>query len=89
MRQVDWSAAEHLLSPFSSPSFWVKWLYDFGFSKRLSRKYVSQGREGKGEVGWGGGGIEPPKLFLQLFCQVTVSVPNWPILRLHNSKGAE
>jgi hypothetical protein len=31
MRQVDWAAAEHLLSPFSSPYFRVKWLYDYGF----------------------------------------------------------
>ncbi len=25
------AAAEHLLSPFSSPFFRVKWLYDYGF----------------------------------------------------------
>ncbi len=29
--QDDWAAAEHLLSPFSSPFFRVKWLYDYGF----------------------------------------------------------
>ncbi len=31
MRRVDWAAAEHLQSPFPSPFFRVKWLYDFGF----------------------------------------------------------
>ncbi len=31
MQRVDWAAAEHLLSPFSSPFFRVKWLYDYGF----------------------------------------------------------
>ncbi len=35
MRQVDWAAAEHLLSPLSSPFFRVKWLYDYGFSKKM------------------------------------------------------
>ncbi len=33
IRQVDWAAAEHLLSPFSSPFFGVKLLYDFGFRR--------------------------------------------------------
>jgi hypothetical protein len=31
MRQVDLAAAGHLLSPFSSPFFRVKWLFDYGF----------------------------------------------------------
>jgi hypothetical protein len=31
MRQVDWAAAEHLLSPFSSPFFGVKLPHDYGF----------------------------------------------------------
>jgi hypothetical protein len=31
MRQVDLAAAEHLLNPFSSPFFMLKWLYDYGF----------------------------------------------------------
>jgi hypothetical protein len=34
MRQVDFAAAEHLLSPFSSPFFRGKWLYDYGFNGR-------------------------------------------------------
>ncbi len=35
MRQGDWAAAEHLLSPFSSPFFRMKLLYDYGFSKHV------------------------------------------------------
>ncbi len=35
-RQVDCAAAEHLLSPFSSLFFRVKWLYDNGFSGFIS-----------------------------------------------------
>ncbi len=31
MRQVDWAAAEHLLSPFWIPFFGVKLLNDYGF----------------------------------------------------------
>ncbi len=31
MWRVDWAAAEHLQSPFSSPFFSVKWPYDYGF----------------------------------------------------------
>ncbi len=31
MRQVDWAVAQHLLSPFSSPFFGMKVLYDYGF----------------------------------------------------------
>jgi hypothetical protein len=30
MRQVDWAAAQHFLSPFSNPFFGVKFLYDYG-----------------------------------------------------------
>ncbi len=30
MRQVDWAAAQHLVSPFSSPFFGVKLLNDYG-----------------------------------------------------------
>ncbi len=33
MRQADWAAAEHLLSPFSSPFFGVKLLHDYGFRR--------------------------------------------------------
>ncbi len=29
--EVDWAAAEHLLSPLSSPFLRVNWLYDYGF----------------------------------------------------------
>jgi hypothetical protein len=38
MRQVVWAAAEHLLSPLSSPFFRVKWLYDYGFRVGLTQK---------------------------------------------------
>ncbi len=38
MRQVFWAAAEHLLSPFSSPFFGVKLLYDYGFRAHLPWK---------------------------------------------------
>ncbi len=31
MRKVDWAAVQYLLSPFSSPFFGVKLLYDYGF----------------------------------------------------------
>ncbi len=37
MRQVDWSAAQHLLSSFSSPFFGVKLLDDYGFWGRRGR----------------------------------------------------
>jgi hypothetical protein len=32
MRQVEGAGVQHLLSPFSSPFFGVKLLYDYGFS---------------------------------------------------------
>ncbi len=50
MRQVDWAAAEHLVSPFSSPFFWVKWLYDYGFRvpvRDTNRGNVPRGRHGR------------------------------------------
>jgi hypothetical protein len=41
IRKVDWAAAEHLLSPFSSHFFRVTWLYDCGFG------WTSRGSGGK------------------------------------------
>jgi hypothetical protein len=35
MRQVDKAAAEHLLSPFSSPFLGMKLLYDYGFRGQI------------------------------------------------------
>ncbi len=54
MRQVDLAAAEHLLSPFSSPFFRVKWVYDYDYGFRglsiCSRKKVSFGSAKKREL---------------------------------------
>ncbi len=49
MRLVDWAVAEHLLSPFSSPFFRVKWLYDYGFWTLDSFKNAV----GSNAVAWG------------------------------------
>ncbi len=38
MHQVEWAAAQHLFSPFSSPFFWVKWVFDFGF--RFTQRWL-------------------------------------------------
>ncbi len=35
MRQDDKAAAEHLLSPFSSPFFGMKLFYDYGFWRQI------------------------------------------------------
>jgi hypothetical protein len=38
MLKVDKAAAEHLLSPFSSPFFGVKLLYDYGIRAGIFKK---------------------------------------------------
>ncbi len=48
MRQFYWAAAEHLLSPFSSPFFGVKWLYDFGFWSAWTQSHKSSFTPKKG-----------------------------------------
>ncbi len=47
MRQVDWAAAQYLLSPYSSLFFGVKLLYDYGFcsSKAVFRQQTLKGAQ--------------------------------------------
>ncbi len=50
MRQVDWAAAQHLFSPFSSPFYGVKLLYDWVLrNERSDRKNLKAGKKAKPE----------------------------------------